>query len=85
MSVEAARKVAPTPLKRSTRRGEESEPDSDARRVDLHSDEIALLLRACRKYRGTLPTYLQAVQAELVTLDGLIEKLVELEEPQSDD
>jgi hypothetical protein len=41
----------------------------------FEASEIALLLKACRKYRGTIPVYLQSVQPELVLVDELIRKL----------
>jgi hypothetical protein len=43
-------------------------------RLDLNSFEIEVLLRACRKYRSTLPIYLQSSQDELKALNGLIER-----------
>jgi hypothetical protein len=42
------------------------------------------LLKACRKYRGSIPVYLQSVQAELVLVDEIIRKLEGLVEPTDD-
>jgi hypothetical protein len=36
---------------------------------------MALLLRACRKYRASLPSYLRSAQAELTLTDELMKKL----------
>jgi hypothetical protein len=35
-------------------------------------------LKACRKYRGTIPVYLQSVQGELALVDEVIRKLESL-------
>ncbi|HEY7697882.1 MAG TPA: hypothetical protein VIE88_05665 [Vicinamibacteria bacterium] len=36
------------------------------------------MLKACRKYRGTLPVYLQSAQAQVALVDGIIRKLESL-------
>jgi hypothetical protein len=54
---------------------------------DISSEEAAVLVRACRKYRSTMPTYLQSTQAELAILDDLIIRLSALcsdDEPEPD-
>jgi hypothetical protein len=57
-------------------RDEEGEgPTSSARRVALDPSELALLLRACRKYRASLPSYLRSAQSELALTDELMKKL----------
>jgi hypothetical protein len=57
-------------------RDEEGEgSSSSARRVALDPSELALLLRACRKYRGSLPSYLRSAQSELALTDELMKKL----------
>lgn len=45
---------------------------------DFEASEIAVLLKACRKYRGTLPIYLQSVQEQVALVDGIIAKLESL-------
>jgi len=63
-------------LSESTPRDEEGERhSSSARRVDLDPSELALLLRACRKYRASLPSYLRSAQPELALADELMKKL----------
>jgi hypothetical protein len=54
---------------------------------DISSEEAAVLVRACRKYRSTMPTYLQSAQAEVVILDDLVTRLTALcvdDEPEPD-
>jgi hypothetical protein len=46
-----------------------------ARQVALSADERALLLRACARYRGTLPSYLASARSELRALARLERKL----------
>jgi hypothetical protein len=44
----------------------------------FEATEVALLLKACRKYRGSLPVYLQSVQAEVALVDQIVSKLERL-------
>lgn len=44
-------------------------------RVDLQAAEVELLLKACQKYRSTLPVYLRSAQEEMKIADELLEKL----------
>jgi hypothetical protein len=45
-----------------------------------------VLVRACRKYRATLPTYLQSTKTELGLLDGMVQRLTAIcEENEPDD
>ncbi len=44
-------------------------------RVDLQAAEVELLLKACQKYRATLPGYLLSAQEEMEIIDELLEKL----------
>jgi hypothetical protein len=46
--------------------------------VDLKAAEIELLLKACQKYRSTLPGYLLSAQDEMALADGLLKKLREI-------
>ncbi|MGH9389826.1 MAG: hypothetical protein ACRD1Z_09435, partial [Vicinamibacteria bacterium] len=62
-----------------TRNAEASDPDPD-----FEASEVALLLKVCWKYRGTIPVYLQSVQAELALVDEIIRKLESLVEPTDD-
>jgi hypothetical protein len=57
---------------------------SDDRRVDLQAAEIQILLKACRKYRASIPSYLQSVQTELALVSELLLKLENLTEPPDD-
>jgi len=41
----------------------------------LTRDERALLLQACRRYRNTLPLYLQSVRSELTLIRSILKKL----------
>ena len=43
--------------------------------VRLTELEKELIVRSCREYKNNLPSYLQSVQRELETLDGIIAKL----------
>ena len=43
--------------------------------MNLQAEDVELLLKACRKYRSTIPPYLQVNQPELEHLNGLIAKL----------
>jgi len=52
-----------------------------ASKPDFEASEIAILLKACRKYRGSIPVYLQSVQAELALVDEIIRRLESLVEP----
>ena len=52
----------------------EAQPSGGCR-VDLKSEEVELVLKACEKYRWTLPSYLQSVQHELELVDEVLEKL----------
>ena len=45
------------------------------RTLSFTKAEIESLLKACKKYRATLPAYLQSAAAELRVMDGLIRKL----------
>ena len=46
-----------------------------AKRIDLDEAELRLLLKACKKYRGSVPSYLQSAQPDLRLLDAVIRKL----------
>ena len=51
-------------------------PENDnTRRVALTTAEIETLLKACTRYRASLPIYLQSTQTELEILEALIRKL----------
>jgi len=52
-----------------------SETDSQAVRITLTQAEREFLLKACMKYRYTIPAYLQSRQAEVETLNAIINKL----------
>ncbi len=44
-------------------------------RVDLQAAEVELLLKACQKYRSTLPGYLLSAQEEMKLAEEILEKL----------
>jgi hypothetical protein len=44
-------------------------------RVALETAEVDLILKACQKYRSTMPHYLQSVQPEVQTVEEVIRKL----------
>lgn len=44
-------------------------------RVDLQAAEVELLVKACQKYRSTLPVYLLSAQEEMKVADELLLKL----------
>ena len=52
-----------------------SETDSQTVRIALTQAERELLLKACMKYRYTIPAYLQSRQAEVETLNAIVNKL----------
>ena len=43
--------------------------------VDLSAEEVRLVLKACARFRCSLPLYLQSCQADLETLDAVVRKL----------
>ena len=53
----------------------EEKAQPEKKRIDLVEAEIAILLEACRRFRSTLPSYLQSKQRELELIDGLMRKL----------
>ena len=46
-----------------------------SKRVDLDTAELRLLLKACKKYRCSVPAYLQSAEPELRLLDAVVSKL----------
>ena len=48
---------------------------SKKRRLDLTSEEIAVVLAACTRYRQTIPSYLAASREELLRIDAVLRKL----------
>jgi hypothetical protein len=51
------------------------ETDSKTLRITLTQVERELLLKACMKYRYSIPAYFQSKQAEVETLNVIIDKL----------
>jgi hypothetical protein len=37
--------------------------------------EVEVLLKACKRYRGAIPTYLQSARTEMEILDAVLRKL----------
>ena len=48
---------------------------ADVLHLKLEPDEARILLKACRRYRSTIPSYLQAKQAEVDIIDSIIKIL----------
>lgn len=44
--------------------------------LDLSSFEKEILLKACKKYRAKIPSYLLSKQSELEAIDRVIQKLI---------
>lgn len=58
-----------------TGRTQTKRPPVKRSRAALTRDEKALLLQACRRYRNTLPLYLQSVRSELMLIKSILRKL----------
>lgn len=50
-------------------------PPIKASGVRLSREERALLLQACRRYKNTLPIYLESVRSELTIIKSILRKL----------
>ena len=48
---------------------------SDKISIELTDEEAKILIRACRKYRSTIPSYIMSKKDEINTLDELVQKL----------
>ncbi len=62
-------------------------PDDEANgvlRVDLQAEELEVLVKACQKYRASLPCYLASAQDDVARAQGLIERLGDLIEERAD-
>jgi len=55
--------------------GKKKAKNSESVRVILTQGERELLLKACDKYRYTIPTYLKSRQPEIDMLEAIIGKL----------
>jgi hypothetical protein len=51
---------------------QEGEEQPKERTVRLTSEQVTLVLKACLRYRRSLPVYLEASRAELEVVDSLI-------------
>ncbi|HYS10201.1 MAG TPA: hypothetical protein VEP66_15780 [Myxococcales bacterium] len=50
--------------------------DASGHRVILLTpEEVAVLLRCCLRYRGSIPFYLQSAKAEYDTISSVVKKL----------
>jgi hypothetical protein len=47
----------------------------NGRPVELSDDELAVVLAACRRYRQSIPIYLESSQPELQLIRAVIRKL----------
>lgn len=54
---------------------EGSRGGTDAQSVVLTAAERDVLVKACQRYRSTIPAYLKSREDERLLLDALIEKL----------
>jgi len=59
----------------------DDEAPAPARTLELSPQETSLLIRACRKYRSSLPIYLRTAREEVSLLDGILGRL-ERDRPQ---
>lgn len=48
------------------------------KKLELTETEIEVVLKACKKYRSTIPGYIKSKQAEIDILDDLVQKLLKL-------
>jgi hypothetical protein len=55
--------------------GKEKPTDSQSVQIIFTQAEKELLLKACMKYKYTIPAYIQSTQPEVDRLNALIEKL----------
>jgi hypothetical protein len=74
------RRAVPAPVGPKEPPREAAQPGAPEKRrgraaVALSMEERGLLVKACRSYRNSLPTYLRSVQREVALIDGLIGKL----------
>lgn len=53
--------------------------------MDLQAAEVELLLKACQKFRSTLPAYLLSARDDMALADALLKKLRELQPPDDAD
>lgn len=51
------------------------EKSSQGRTIVLTPEQVELMLKACLRYRASLPVYLQAVRDEVGAIDSLIAQL----------
>ena len=51
---------------------------SNVHRVDLEVEELDVLVKACQKFRASLPGYLASAQADVARADALISRLQSL-------
>jgi hypothetical protein len=62
---------------RSRKTASKKEETSNPRSLQLAltEDEREILLKACKRYRQTIPAYLKSKQPEIRLVDAIIEKL----------
>ncbi len=53
-------------------------------RVDLQMEDLEVLVKACQKYRASLPCYLASAQDDVARAQGLIDRLGDLIEERAD-
>ncbi|TDI44818.1 MAG: hypothetical protein E2P02_08715 [Acidobacteria bacterium] len=68
-----------TPKNGSARRGANGNGVASAtHQVDLEAEELAVLVKACKKYRASLPGYLASAQDDVARAEYLIDKLASI-------
>ncbi len=58
-----------------SRSNKDKKTDSRTVRITLTQVEREVLLKACQKYRYTIPAYIRSRQAEIDTLDAILGKI----------
>ncbi len=66
---------APAPEPETLDAADRKAEKSSGRVLQLSESEVEILLKACKKYRHLLPTYIASVQDEIKTIDKIINKL----------
>jgi hypothetical protein len=64
-----------TGAERAPEPDDEETSGSRSVKIILTETERQTLLKACERYRHSIPTYIQSKQAELHVVDAIIEKL----------
>ncbi len=65
-------------MARSTPKGKKKQREngSTAIQLELTPEELEVVLKACRKYRQTIPIYLESRKGEVRDIDSVLRQLV---------